>query len=126
MTGGNSQCKTAFHHICKRQYPRIKPLNKSAYLLILDSYDRGDFAQVETRVYSFSDLSGGQAYWLAKAFLVLGDSFVDRGDYSQAMATFESIRDGYSAPEGGDDVADNVSLRIRKLEEIMQREAAEK
>lgn len=99
---------------------------ESAYLLILDSYDRGDFAQVETRVYSFSDLSGGQAYWLAKAFLVLGDSFVDRGDYSQAMATFESIRDGYSAPEGGDDIADNVSLRIRKLEEIMQREAAEK
>ena len=24
VTGGNSQCKTALHHICKRQYPRIK------------------------------------------------------------------------------------------------------
>ena len=89
------------------------------YLLILDSYDRGVFDDVETRVYSFSDQSSGQTYWLAKAFIVLGDSFVERGEYEQAMATFRSIADGYE-PAEGDDVLDNVSMRIRKLEEIMQ------
>lgn len=98
---------------------------ESAYLMILDSYDRGDFAQLETRVYSFSDSSRGQAYWLAKSFLVLGDSFVDRGEYDQAMATFESIRDGYQPSPEGDDIADNVSLRISKLKEIIQQGTAE-
>ncbi len=92
---------------------------EAMYLLILDSYDRGVFDDVETRVYSFSDQSSGQTYWLAKAFIVLGDSFVERGEYEQAMATFRSIADGYE-PAEGDDVLDNVSMRIRKLEEIMQ------
>ena len=98
---------------------------EAAYLMILDCYDRGDFDQVETKVYAFSDSAEGQTYWLAKAFIVLGDSFVETGEYDQAMATFKSIRDGYSPSEEGDDIADNVKMRISKLEEIMQQDTAE-
>lgn len=97
---------------------------EAAYLMILDCYDRGDFPQVEAKVYAFSDSADGQTYWLAKSFMVLGDSFVDSGEYEQAMATFRSIRDGYSPSGDGDDILDNVRMRIRKLEEIMQQEAA--
>lgn len=91
---------------------------EATYLLILDSYDRGDFDDVETRVYSFSDLASGQTYWLAKAFVTLGDSFVERGEYEQAMATFNSILEGYE-PSSDDDVIDGVRMRIDKLVEIM-------
>ena len=89
---------------------------EAAYMLILDSYDKGDFADVETKVYAFSDSGSGQTYWLAKSFVVLGDSFVERGELSQAKATFESVRDGYTPAGDTDDLQDAVKLRLEKLE----------
>lgn len=106
------------------EWPATPEGAEAVYLLILDSYDRGDFEDVETRVYSFSDLSSGQDYWLAKAFIVLGDSFVERGEYEQAMATFRSVADGYIPASQDDDVQDNVGMRINRLEEIMQQAPA--
>ena len=92
---------------------------EAAYVLILDSYDQGDFAEVEEKVYMFSDSGTPQTYWLAKSFIVLGDSFADRDDFRQARATFESVRDGYTPYGPDDDVLDNVRMRLEKLEEIM-------
>ena len=92
---------------------------EAAYLQILDSYDKGEFEAVEEKVYAFSDAGSGQMYWLAKSFIVLGDSFVERDELEQAKATFESIRDGYTSSGSNDDVLDNVSMRLKKLEELM-------
>lgn len=91
---------------------------EAAYLLILDSYDKGEFEDVETKVYAFADAGSDQTYWLAKSFIVLGDSFMERGDSAQAKATFESIMEGYSSSGAADDVADNVTMRLRKIEEL--------
>lgn len=91
---------------------------EAAYAVIQDRYDQGLFDEVETLVYKLSDSGTDQTYWLAKAFIVLGDSFAERGEMKQARATFESIRDGYT-PEGkSDDVLDNVSMRLKKLEKM--------
>lgn len=95
---------------------------EAAYLIILDSYDKGEFEAVETKVYAFSDAGTGQMYWLAKSFIVLGDSFVERGEYEQAKATFESVRDGYTPSGNDDDVLDNVNIRLKKLAELMAEE----
>lgn len=92
---------------------------EAAYLLILDSYDKGEFEAVEEKVYAFSDAGTGQMYWLAKSFIVLGDSFVERDEMEQAKATFESVRDGYTPSGNNDDVLDNVTMRLKKLEELM-------
>ena len=91
---------------------------EAAYMLILDSYDKGDFEDVETKVYDFADAGSDQTYWLAKSFIVLGDSFAERGEVEQAKATFESVRDGYSS-DNEDDVRDNVTMRLDKLAELM-------
>lgn len=92
---------------------------ESAYLIILDCYDSGRFEDVETKVYAFADSGSPQTYWLAKSFITLGDSFVERGDLRQAKATFESVRDGYSPSGAADDVRDNVAMRLSKLEAMM-------
>ena len=92
---------------------------EAAYMLILDSYDKGDFSDVETKVYAFSDSGSGQTYWLAKSFIVLGDSFAERGELSQAKATFESVRDGYKASDDDDDVQDNVRMRLQRLDAMI-------
>lgn len=91
------------------------------YMTIQNLYDTGDFDKVEAEVYSFSQTAGSQSYWLAKAYLVLGDSFVERGRYDQAKATFESIRDGYEPAGGFDDVEDNVNKRLSRLSDLINK-----
>ena len=89
---------------------------EAAFLLIQDQYDRGSFDDIPEEVFSFSAKAAGQNYWLAKAFIVLGDTYAERGELTQARATFESIRDGYTAEGPQDDVLDQVELRLRKLQ----------
>ena len=91
------------------------------YMTIQNLYDTGDFDKVEAEVYGFSQTAGSQSYWLAKAYLVLGDSFVERGRYDQAKATFESIRDGYEPAGGFDDVVDNVNKRLSRLSDLINK-----
>ena len=83
--------------------------------MIQDCFDKGEFTEVENKVYAFSDSGSSQTYWLAKAFILLGDSFAERGELKQAKATFESVRDGYTPAGKDDDVLDNVRMRLEKL-----------
>lgn len=95
--------------------PRTPEGAEAVYLLIQDCYDRGDFARTEELVYSFADSGSNQEYWIARAFMVLGDSFAERGDKEQALATYTSILEGYTPQDGDDDVLDNVKLRINRI-----------
>ena len=98
------------------QAPATDEGAEAAYLIIQDQYDRGQFDGIQEKVYSFAEKAGGQNYWLAKAFIVLGDSFAEQGNLAQAKATFESIRSGYSSSGPQDDVLDQVDVRLRKLQ----------
>lgn len=91
---------------------------EAEYLLVQDRFDRADYKGVEDLVYAFSDSGTKQNYWLARAFLVLGDSFAEQGDLHQAKATFESVRDGYKPVSDTDDVPDNVKMRLERLSEM--------
>ena len=91
------------------------------YMTIQNLYDTAQFDKVENEVYAFSQDAGNQSYWLAKAYLVLGDSFAERGQYDQAKATFESIRDGYVASGTNDDVPDGVKMRLERLQTLMNK-----
>ena len=93
---------------------------ESKYMVIQDLYDTGKFDQVDDEVYGFAQKAGGQSYWLARAYIVLGDAFAERGQYAQAKATFESVRDGYQPENGADDVAGNVKMRLERLATLMQ------
>lgn len=102
-------------------YPSTPEGAEANYMLIQDAYDKGEYASVEKKVYAFSEKAGGQNYWLAKAFITLGDTFAEQENYKQAKATFESIRDGYTPADGtSDDVLDNVKMRLAKLNDLMQ------
>ena len=89
-------------------------------MIIQDAYDKGEYGAVEKKVFAFSEKAGGQDYWLAKAFITLGDSYAEQENYKQAKATFESILNGYSPAEGtADDILDNVRMRLAKLTNLM-------
>ena len=97
------------------QAPSTDEGAEAMYLVIQDLFDRGEFDAVGDKVYEFSGKAAGQNYWLAKAFIVLGDSFVEKGNREQARATYESILSGYEPREGADDVRDQVQIRLAKL-----------
>ena len=97
------------------QKPSTPEGAEAAYLIIQDQYDRAEFAGIQEKVYAFADGAGDQNYWLAKAFIVLGDTFAEQGNLTQARATFESIRSGYEPSGNSDDVLDQVEQRMRKL-----------
>jgi len=93
---------------------------EATYMLIQDACDQGKYDTVEKMVYDFSSNAGGQNYWLAKAFITLGDSFAEQDNLTQAKATFESVLNGYKPAEGTtDDVLDNVRMRLSKLNNLM-------
>lgn len=91
---------------------------EAAYLVIQDTYDAGNFEEVENLVYAFSDSQTNQTYWLAKSFIVLGDSFAEREEWNQARATFESVRDGYEPQGPKDDVLEQVAMRLARLDKM--------
>ncbi len=89
------------------------------FVLIQDAYDQGDFKSVEDRVYAFSASGTSEMYWLAKSFIILGDSFVERGNLKQAKATYESLAAEYAGDGENDDILENVRMRLDKLATMM-------
>ena len=88
---------------------------ESAYRIIDTAFKYGSFETAESLVYDFADKSTPHAYWLAKAFLLLGDVYTSRGDLFQARATYQSVVDGYSNKEDG--IVDTALQRIESLGE---------
>ena len=88
---------------------------EARYIIIQDAFDRADYDAVQKAVFDFSDKSGGQNYWLARAYLTLADTFVQIGKTEQAKATLESIRDGYTPERPDEEIQDLVQSRLYKL-----------
>ena len=116
---GTSQRKEAFVILNElSQNPQTAEGAEAAYLIVKEKFDRGVFDEVETSVYAFAEKEGINQYWLAKCFILLGDSFVEKEDFVQARATFESVLNGYT-PENNDDI---ISLVKEKLEVLKVKE----
>lgn len=86
---------------------------ESAYIVIRSIYGRGDLNECEKRIYAFADRNTPHAYWLGKAFILLGDIYAARNDAFQARATYRSIIDGYSPADDG--VVDEAKDKLKKL-----------
>lgn len=90
---------------------------EAAFLMISDAYDAGNFESVEQQTFKLSDSATPQTYWLAKSFIILGDSYAERGNLEQAEATFNSIKENYK-PQTEDDIADMLKIRLNKLSKM--------
>lgn len=84
----------------------------AAYYVIEDLFESGDMDGTEKAVFAYSEQEP-KPYWLARAFLLLGDSYVRRGDAFQARATYQSVADGYTPDDDG--IVAAAKERIGKL-----------
>lgn len=85
----------------------------AAYYLLEDAFASGDMNRTEREVFAYSEREP-RAYWLAKAYILLGDVYVRKGDAFQARATWQSVADGYSPADDG--IVAEAKARIRKLQ----------
>lgn len=88
---------------------------ESQFILIQRAYDSGDFYAVEDRVKAFAEVASGQLYWLAKSFIVLGDSLVERDNITEALDIYEKLLSTYSPKDEGDDLLEQVMGRVAGL-----------
>ncbi|MBR3846465.1 MAG: hypothetical protein IKM37_02745, partial [Alistipes sp.] len=65
-------------------------------------------------IFAYAEQSP-KSYWLAKAYLLLGDLYLKKGDHFQARATYQSVADGYSPADDG--IVAEAKERIQKLTE---------
>ena len=81
-------------------------------------YQSGKVDEAEKEIMSFIDMSTPHAYWMAKAFLLLSDISLDKGDLLQAKYTLQSLLDYYEVKDDGIlDEARNRLEAIRKYEQ---------
>ncbi len=86
---------------------------ESNFRLIETAFRFGSFEKAEEMVYEFAEKNTPHAYWLARAFLLLGDVYVSRGDLFQARATYQSVVDGYS--DGDDGIVEMARQKVEAL-----------
>jgi TolA-binding protein len=86
---------------------------EAAYRVIEMEYRVGRTDVAEEAVYALADSQTTHSYWVAKAFITLGDIYRDKGDDFQARATYRSVVDGYSPADDG--IVAEARQRIEKL-----------
>jgi tetratricopeptide (TPR) repeat protein len=92
---------------------------ESKYRVAEIYYVRKEYQQAEDEVFNFIDLSTPHQYWMAKAFIVLADVYIQKGDNFQAIQTLQSIIDYYEVMDDG-----ILDLANRKKAELEEKEKA--
>jgi TolA-binding protein len=82
-------------------------------------YVRKEYQQAEDVIFNFIDLNTPHQYWMAKAFIVLADIYIQKGDNFQAIQTLQSVIDYYEVSDDG-----ILDLARRKKAELEEKEKA--
>ncbi len=99
------------------QNPNSKYGAEARYLAIVIEFDYGNYEKVENLTFDFAATKSPYRYWLAKSFIILGDSYKERGNNKQARATYESVKDNYNTENEDDDIIKIVTERIETLKD---------
>ena len=86
---------------------------ESAYRVIEALFGEAKLDECEQKIYALADSKTPHSYWLGKAFILLGDIYVQRNDLFQAKATYRSVVDGYTPVDDG--VVAEAQSKLEKL-----------
>lgn len=104
---------------------------ESKYNLTVIEFKLKNYKNVSKRVKELEKMNPSYDYWVAKAYIVLGDAYVAQADTFQAKGTYKSIADNYEkAPEDADDVRqlaqDKYDALIKVEDKIFKKEETPK
>lgn len=111
---GNKEYKKAIDQLKKVKMSRQNAIEmESLYLIAEGYYNLGDYANAEKSVMELSKGDTPHQYWVAKGFILLGDTYLKRGDKFQAKATYKSIVEGYG--EKNDGIKESAQKKLNGL-----------
>jgi TolA-binding protein len=85
---------------------------EARYLLAQSYFDRNETEKAEKELTDFISKGTTHQYWLARAFILLSDVYVRKGDDFQARQYLTSLQKNY---RGRDDIAGMIEQRLGKL-----------
>lgn len=86
---------------------------EAKYRLAQLLYDAGNYAAAEKEALDFIDQSTPHAYWLARTFILLSDTYVAMDKKLEARQYLLSLRQNYQEK---DDIQQMITERLEKLE----------
>lgn len=79
----------------------------------LDLFDQGKYKEVKSLMTKVTEKGSSNPYWLARAFILLADSYSKLGDKATARAYLESVQSSYNQKDDG--ILDLVNNRLAAL-----------
>jgi tetratricopeptide (TPR) repeat protein len=98
QTAGN--CEEAIN-----AYKKVTAANKAAwgaearYEIANCYFAQNNLTAAEKAGLEVIKVTGSQDYWVAKAYILLGDVYMKQKDYFNAKATYQSVADNATIPE---------------------------
>ena len=86
---------------------------EAQYLLAQIYFDQKQYKQAENQVQSFIKLGTPHAYWMARALLVLSDSYIAQNDSFSAKQYLESLKANYTGNEK--DIFEMIDTRLNSI-----------
>lgn len=85
---------------------------EAKYLVARQYYEAGNYAAAEKELLHFIDQSTPHAYWLARGFILLSDTYVAMDKQLDARQYLLSLQQNYRA---NDDIKSMIETRLQKL-----------
>ena len=87
---------------------------EAKYRLAQHLFDAGKLKEVEEEIFEFVDAGTPHAYWLARSFVLLADTYTKLGRKLEARQYLLSLKQNYQAD---DEIAGMIDSRLEKLNE---------
>ena len=92
---------------------RTKEGAESKYLLAELMFNDGQYQECEEEILDYIEMSTPHAYWLARSFVLLADTYAAQGKTMEAREYLVSLQNNYNAD---DDIMEMIEERLSKLE----------
>ncbi|MDO4771374.1 tetratricopeptide repeat protein [Porphyromonas sp.] len=79
----------------------------------LDLYDKGQNAEARKAAQKVIDMGTADTYWLARAFILLADTYTKEGDKATAKTYLEGVKSNYKEKQDG--ILKLINDRLSKL-----------
>ena len=87
---------------------------EAMYLIALIEFRKGNYEGSEALIFNYMNRLSAHDYWLARAFLLLADNYIEMGNTFQARHTLQSIIENYQ----GDDIRTEARQKISFVDRI--------
>ncbi len=88
---------------------------ESKYRIAELYFNMGEIENAEEEINDFVSMSTPHQYWMANAFILLADIYIEKEDHFQARHTLQSVIDNYDITDDG--IVERAEKRLEKIDE---------